>query len=47
MAFDLVQYFNDQIRIQKPQLLNCYPKQKQDLTIQELNCLILGKLHPL
>jgi len=44
MAFDLVQYFNDQIRIQKPQLLNCYPKQKQDLTIQELNCLILGKL---
>ena len=44
MAFDLVHYFNDQIKIQKPQLLNQYPINKKVHFIQELNCLTLGKL---
>lgn len=44
MAFDLVHYFNDQIMIQKPQLLNQYTADKKDQYIQELNSLSLGKL---
>jgi len=44
MAFDLVHYFNDQIKIQKPQLLNQYQTDQRDLYILELNCLILGRL---
>lgn len=44
MAFDLVHYFEDQILIQKPELLNQYPANKKDQFIQELNILSLGKL---
>ena len=44
MAFDLVHYFNDQIRIQKPELLNQYTSNQKNIYIQELNCLSLGKL---
>ena len=44
MAFDLVQYFNEQIRIQKPTLLNQYPTKLRSQYIQEINALTLGKL---
>ncbi|MGA6137946.1 hypothetical protein ACPER7_16815 [Acinetobacter dispersus] len=44
MAFDLVQYFSEQIKIQKPQLFNQYsPKEKQSY-IDEVNVLALGQL---
>ncbi|WOE30379.1 MULTISPECIES: hypothetical protein [unclassified Acinetobacter] len=44
MAFDLVHYFNDQIMIQKPTLLNHYPLDQKNKYIQEINALSLGKL---
>ncbi|WP_038343652.1 hypothetical protein [Acinetobacter sp. A47] len=44
MAFDLVQYFAEQIKIQKPQLFSQYsPKEKQSY-INEVNILSLGQL---
>lgn len=44
MAFDLVQYFAEQIKIQKPQLFSQYsPKEKQS-HIDEVNILALGQL---
>lgn len=44
MAFDLVQYFAEQIKIQKPQLFSQYsPKEKQSY-IDEVNILTLGQL---
>jgi hypothetical protein len=44
MAFDLVQYFNDQIKIQKPSLLKKYDSNLRNQYIQEINTLVLGKL---
>ena len=44
MAFDLVQYFAEQIKIQKPQLLNQYPLNEKNKLIDEVNVLTLGKL---
>ncbi len=45
MAFDLVQYFAEQIKkIQKPQLLNQYPANEKNKLIDEVNILTLGKL---
>lgn len=44
MAFDLVQYFAEQIKIQKPQLLNQYPANEKNKLIDEVNVLTLGKL---
>ncbi|MDS7942322.1 hypothetical protein RMA95_00085 [Acinetobacter sp. V110_1] len=44
MAFDLVQYFAEQIKIQKPQLLNQYPAHEKNKLIDEVNVLTLGKL---
>jgi len=44
MAFDLVQYFAEQIKIQKPQLLNQYPVNEKNKLIDEVNILTLGKL---
>lgn len=44
MAFDLVQYFAEQIKIQKPQLLNQYPVNEKNKLIDEVNVLTLGKL---
>ncbi|BBQ47506.1 hypothetical protein [Acinetobacter pittii] len=44
MAFDLVQYFAEQIKIQKPQLLNQYPVNEKNKLIDEVNILALGKL---
>lgn len=44
MAFDLVQYFSDQVKIQKPQLLQQYDADSRNAYIQELNALTLGKL---
>ena len=44
MAFDLVHYFNDQIKIQKPALLKNYNSDQKNTYIKELNCLSLGKL---
>lgn len=44
MAFDLVQYFNDQLKFQKPLLLKCYDRELRDKYIQEINTLTLGKL---
>lgn len=44
MAFDLVQYFAEQINIQKPQLLNQYPVNEKNKLIDEVNILTLGKL---
>lgn len=44
MAFDLVHYLNDQIKLQKPFLLNQYPEYQRDHLLQEHSALILGKL---
>lgn len=44
MAFDLVQYFAEQIKIQKPQLLNQYPPEERKNYLLEINALTLGKL---
>lgn len=44
MAFDLVDYFSEQINIQKPQLLNQYPAPTRTICLSELNVLSLGKL---
>ena len=44
MAFDLVQYFNDQLIFQKPLLLNNYDRELRDKYILEINTLTLGKL---
>ncbi|NHB59287.1 hypothetical protein [Acinetobacter shaoyimingii] len=44
MAFDLVQYFTEQIKIQKPQLFKQYSIEEQNLYISEINALTLGKL---
>jgi hypothetical protein len=44
MAFDLVQYFAEQIKIQKPLLLNDYPIEQRNLYLNEINALTLGRL---
>lgn len=44
MAFDLVQYFAEQIKIQKPQLLNQYSPDERRTYLLEINALTLGKL---
>lgn len=44
MAFDLVQYFADQIKIQKPSLLNNHDQTKRCQYLEEINILSLGKL---
>ncbi|NAR50882.1 hypothetical protein [Acinetobacter haemolyticus] len=44
MAFDLVQYFAEQIKIQKPQLFSQYSQQEKLLYISEINALALGRL---
>ena len=44
MAFDLVQYFAEQIKIQKPQLLSELDAKQRDQNINEINSLTLGKL---
>ncbi|OTG80057.1 hypothetical protein [Acinetobacter sp. ANC 4648] len=44
MAFDLVQYFAEQIKSQKPQLLSHYETQEKNEYINEINTLTLGKL---
>ncbi|ESK56689.1 hypothetical protein [Acinetobacter tjernbergiae] len=44
MAFDLVQYFSEQIKIQKPQLFNQYSSKEKLLFIDEVNTLVLGQL---
>lgn len=44
MAFDLVQYFAAQIKLQKPSLLKQYDSVERDQYIQEINALSLGKL---
>ncbi|QIO09733.1 hypothetical protein [Acinetobacter lanii] len=44
MAFDLVHYFAEQIKIQKPQLLSQYPAEERCAYLNEINTLTLGKL---
>lgn len=44
MAFDLVQYFAEQIEIQKPQLLKQHALEKRQANIFEINVLTLGKI---
>lgn len=44
MAFDLVQYFAEQIQIQKPQLFNQFPAEQKKKYICEINALALAKL---
>ena len=44
MAFDLVQYFVEQIETQKPELLKSYAKQERRNLIREISALTLGKL---
>ena len=44
MAFDLVQYFAEQIKIQKPQLLAQLDPEQRKIYIEEINALTLGKL---
>ncbi len=44
MAFDLVQYFAEQIKIQKPELLIQYSDEERLQYISEANTLSLGKL---
>ncbi|CAB1209765.1 hypothetical protein [Acinetobacter bouvetii] len=44
MAFDLVQYFAEQINNQKPQLLEQYPREDKKEYLLEINALVLGKL---
>ena len=44
MAFDLVQYFAEQINNQKPQLLGQYSREERKAYLSEINALVLGKL---
>jgi len=44
MAFDLVQYFSEQIKIQKPQLFAQYSSKEKQAHIDEVNVLALGQL---
>ncbi|MGY5394036.1 hypothetical protein [Acinetobacter tandoii] len=44
MAFDLVQYFAEQIHLQKPELLNQYDPSERKSHLLEINTLSLGKL---
>ena len=44
MAFDLVQYFVEQIETQKPELLKDHTKEERRKYITEINALTLGKL---
>ncbi|MCH7387126.1 hypothetical protein MMO39_07415 [Acinetobacter modestus] len=44
MAFDLVQYFSEQIKIQKPQLFDQYSSKERLYFIDEVNMLTLGQL---
>lgn len=44
MAFDLVQYFAEQIKSQKPQLLSQYSSDDRCAYLSEINILSLGKL---
>ncbi|QER38641.1 hypothetical protein F2A31_02580 [Acinetobacter suaedae] len=44
MAFDLVQYFAEQIKIQKPQLFSQYSQPEKIVYIDEINALALGRL---
>ena len=44
MAFDLVHYFAEQIKIQKPQLLAQLEPEQRKMYIEEINALTLGKL---
>lgn len=44
MAFDLVQYFAEQIKIQKPQLLSQLEPNQRKVYLEEINALTLGKL---
>ncbi|TCB33997.1 hypothetical protein E0H82_12750 [Acinetobacter sp. ANC 4910] len=44
MAFDLVQYFAEQIHIQKPELLNQYQFSERKAHLAEINTLSLAKL---
>ncbi len=44
MAFDLVQYFAEQIHIQKPELLNQYQPSERKAHLEEINTLSLAKL---
>jgi len=44
MAFDLVQYFVEQVKIQKPQLLSQLSPEQRQANIEEINALTLGKL---
>ena len=44
MAFDLVQYFAEQINTQKPQLLGQYSREDRKEHLLETNALVLGKL---
>lgn len=44
MAFDLVHYFAEQIKIQKPQLLPQLPAEQRQAHLQDINALSLGKL---
>ena len=44
MAFDLVHYFAEQIKIQKPQLLSQYSAEERCHFLREINTLTLGKL---
>lgn len=44
MAFDLVQYFAEQINNQKPQLLEQHSREDRKEQLLEINALVLGKL---
>ncbi|WP_445116678.1 hypothetical protein [Acinetobacter sp. WZC-1] len=44
MAFDLVQYFTEQIKLQKPQLLSQYSAEDRQHYFSEINALSLGRL---
>ena len=44
MAFDLVQYFAEQIKSQKPQLLSQYSAEERCNYLNEINILSLGRL---
>ena len=44
MAFDLVQYFAEQIKIQKPQLFSKFSAKEKETYIEEVNVLTLGQL---
>ena len=44
MAFDLVQYFVEQIETQKPELLSDLPRDEKRQYLREINALTLGEL---